>query len=99
MAELKQMMFGISTDSDGRIILLVSVLTSVTQEQHRAAVKYGIVHHPTEGEMLSDDGSATIVCSCGARWRIGAAKLSNDEVRGTFNSHLSYFTKPKTVTL
>lgn len=87
MSELKQMAFGVREDGRGRIMFLNAVHTHAKHVEHAATVLY------------DEDGSARVSCSCDGLWRISATTLSNDEIRGTFNSHLSYFDRPKTVTL
>lgn len=87
MAELKQMPFGVISDDQGRIVSLHSVLTSVTQEKHDATLTIGA------------DGYASVQCSCGARWSMSPSRQTEEEIKGTFNSHLSYYSKPKLTTL
>jgi hypothetical protein len=87
VSALKQMMFGVVEEGDGRIVSLHSVPASVEQQKHDAYA-------------TRDRRDYTIVnCSCGAQWSISPSAQINDEVRATFNSHLSYADKPKLVTL
>jgi hypothetical protein len=43
----------------------------------------------------------TVCCSCDPTsvWKISRGRATGEEIQGTFNSHLSYYDRPKLTTL
>lgn len=86
------MRFWVREDGAGRIARLGSIASSVNDVHHEAKIEY------------QEGGPTYVRCSCAPEqpWRIPAnwtPERVKAEVRETFNSHLSYFNRPKMVTL
>lgn len=86
MAELKQINFGVVAEEvePHRILEMHCLLND---QEHNAKVEY-----------LGEGSGCVVQCSCRAdcRWFITRQKMTKEEVRATFNAHLSYFARPQT---